>query len=130
MILGRFHHQQGIALGPLLFIIAILALLAAAIAAGSGGFRANTNTESAKAMAEVIVTYADAVGQGLRKVRMDNSCDDLSITKTQISFANPMDATYATARQRISLVYTFWVAAIHFLPQYIELCAKVVYGRV
>ena len=39
------NNQDGIALGPILFIIAILAIIAAAIAAGSGGFRSNTTTE-------------------------------------------------------------------------------------
>ena len=58
-------NQDGIALGPIVFIIAILAIIAAAIAAGAGGFSANTKTESAKAMAQVIVNqcgaYQDAV---------------------------------------------------------------------
>jgi len=45
MTFRRLHHQSGIALGPILFIIAVLAVLVAAIAAGGGGF-----SESAKAM--------------------------------------------------------------------------------
>ena len=35
------NNQDGIALGPILFIIAILAIIAAAIAAGTGEFTAN-----------------------------------------------------------------------------------------
>ena len=35
-----FHYQQGIALCLIMFIIAILAIIAAAIAAGSGSFTA------------------------------------------------------------------------------------------
>ena len=97
MGLKRLHHQSGIALGTIIFIIAVIALLAVAIAAGSSGFNANTGTESAKVMAEAIINYADAVAMGLRKVRIDNSCDDLSITTTQISFANPMDSSYANS---------------------------------
>ena len=45
------NNQDGIALGPILFIIAILAIIAAAIAAANGGFTANTTTESDKSKA-------------------------------------------------------------------------------
>jgi hypothetical protein len=54
----RLHSEAGIALGPILFIIAVLAIIAGAIAAGAGGFTANTNTESANAMAEVCAPQA------------------------------------------------------------------------
>ena len=76
------NNQDGIALGPILFIITILAILAAAIAAGSGSFTANTNTESAKIMAGAILNYADQVQAGVDSVR--THCDD-----TQISFQSP-----------------------------------------
>ena len=81
MILGRFHHQSGIALGPILFIIAILALLAAAISAGSGGFNASTSTESAKAMAEVIVNSCGAYQDALN-LMFGNGCDVTKIDWT------------------------------------------------
>ena len=42
----RLSPNAGIAIGPILFIIAILAILAAAIAAGSGSFTAGTTSES------------------------------------------------------------------------------------
>ena len=42
---ARWQREVGIAIGPILFIIAILAILAAAIAAGSGSFTAPTATE-------------------------------------------------------------------------------------
>ncbi len=83
-----FHHQQGIALGPILFIIAILAILAAAIAAGSGGFTASTNTESAKVMAQAIIDYGDQI-QAAVNVVLSNEC-----TNTQVSFENPMVSGY------------------------------------
>ena len=50
---SKLNTQDGIALGPILFIIAILAVIAAAIAAGAGSFNANTGTESVKATARV-----------------------------------------------------------------------------
>ena len=76
------YVQAGIALGPVLFIIAVLAILAAAIAAGSGGFSANTSTEKDKAMAQAIIAYADQVQAATDFVRAQ--CDD-----TQISFQSP-----------------------------------------
>ena len=76
------NNQDGIALGPILFIIAILAILAAAIAAGSGAFNANTNTEGAKAYAYIFINFADQVMQGVQKVTSEG-CDD-----TQVSFQN------------------------------------------
>ena len=79
------NNQQGIALGPILFIIAILAILAGAIAAGSSSFTANTNAESAKAMAGVIVNqcgaYQDAVN-----VMLGNGCDETMIDWTPPGF--------------------------------------------
>ena len=75
------NNQRGIALGPILFIIAVLAILAAAIAAGSGGFTTSTSTESAKAMAEVIInqcgTYQDAMN-----LMLHNGCDETRIDYT------------------------------------------------
>jgi hypothetical protein len=68
------NNQRGIALGPILFIIAILAILAAAIAAGSGGFNASTSTESAKAMAEVVINSCHAYKDAL-DVMLHNGCD-------------------------------------------------------
>ena len=68
------NNQRGIALGPILFIIAILAILAAAIAAGNSGFNANTNTENTKSIAETIVQQADQINMAVQRVRVDNSC--------------------------------------------------------
>ena len=75
------NNQDGIALGPILFIIAILAIIAAAIAAGSGGFTANTTTESDKSKAELLLNYADAVDNGVQSL-LTNGCED-----TQLNFA-------------------------------------------
>lgn len=85
----KFSSSSGIALGPILFIIAILAVLAAAIAAGSGGFNADTNNESAKSLAQTIINQADQVSMAVQKVRMDNGCDD-----TQINFVNGIVSGY------------------------------------
>ena len=58
------NNQDGIALGPILFIIAILAIFAAAIAAGSGSFTASTNTENAKIQASTLIQIGDTLRNG------------------------------------------------------------------
>ncbi len=64
---GRLSPRAGIAIGPILFIIAILAILAAAIAAGSGSFTAGTGSESNRTKSSALVE----IGENL-KVGMDN----------------------------------------------------------
>ena len=81
MKLSTNTHQRGIALGPILFIIAVLAILAAAIAAGSGSFSANTNTESAKAMAEVAIQSCHAYQDALQ-IMLHNECDITALDYT------------------------------------------------
>ena len=76
------NNQDGIALGPILFIIAILAIIAAAIAAGNVGFNANSNTESSKTVASTIVTQMQNVRDGISGL-LANGCLD-----TQINYAN------------------------------------------
>ena len=86
--LSRLRPSAGIALGPILFILAILTILAAVIAAGSGGFTANTTNESAKADAETILLYA----KNLRDTVMlltSNGCAD-----TQLNFYTLMLGSY------------------------------------
>jgi hypothetical protein len=81
MASGRIHHQQGIALGPILFIIAIIAVLAVAIAAGSGGFNVSTSNDSAKVMASVILQESEQVQSAVQEL-MANGC-----LETQLNFA-------------------------------------------
>ncbi len=83
------NNQDGIAIGEILFIIAVLAILAAAIASGAGSFNANTNNDSAKTKAGTIIQQADAVAMAVQKVYVENGCAD-----TQISFANPVVSLY------------------------------------
>jgi hypothetical protein len=70
---ARFSSNAGIAIGPILFIVAILAILAAAIAAGSGSFTANTNSESDRAKAEAIIEIGDNLKIGMDRGTMDNN---------------------------------------------------------
>lgn len=54
--------SAGIAIGPILFVIAVLGILAAAIAAGSGAFSTSTVSENYKAKAVALID----VGQNLK----------------------------------------------------------------
>jgi hypothetical protein len=89
------NSQHGIALGPILFIIAILAILAAAIAAGVGSFTANTSAESDKAMAEVIINSGHAYQDSLN-LMLHNGCDPTLIDWTP-NGGLPTGATWSPA---------------------------------
>jgi len=69
---GRFNSQAGIAIGPILFIIAILAILAAAIAAGSGSFSAPTASESAKTKASGLISVGENLRIGMDRLTIEN----------------------------------------------------------
>jgi len=96
----RLPYDAGIAIGPILFVIAILAVLAAAIAAGSGSFTGGTSKEQAKLMAQAILAQADNLDNCVQVVR-GNGYDD-----TQISFQVPagmfLDSTGADWGQTTS----------------------------
>ena len=69
----RFAANAGIAIGPILFIIAILAILAAAIAAGSGNFTAGTATESNRTKATAIIQIGENLKIGMDRMMMENN---------------------------------------------------------
>ncbi|MBI1274023.1 MAG: hypothetical protein GC131_08065 [Alphaproteobacteria bacterium] len=64
--MARFHSEAGIAIGPILFVVAILGILAAAIAAGSGSFTTSTSGEASRTKASALIE----IGQNL-KIGMD-----------------------------------------------------------
>ncbi|HEU0117821.1 MAG TPA: hypothetical protein VFR09_04235 [Alphaproteobacteria bacterium] len=68
----RFRSDAGIAIGPILFIIAILAILAAAIAAGSGSFTAGTSSETNRTKAAAIIQIGENLKVGMDRMMMEN----------------------------------------------------------
>ncbi|QQR68726.1 MAG: hypothetical protein IPI58_07755 [Alphaproteobacteria bacterium] len=80
--------ESGIAIGPILYIVAILAVLASAIAAGSGVFSGDNSAISAKAQAAAILEQANEVKFAVDRV-LAKGCAD-----TQISFENPIVSGY------------------------------------
>ena len=79
--------QRGIAIGPILFVVALLAILAVAISAGTGVFNGDTSAVKIKAQATAILGYVDELQIGVDKVMA--RCPD-----TEISLANSVDSGY------------------------------------
>lgn len=90
MCASRIQRQRGIAIGPILFVIAILAVLAAAISASMGSFSGNSDTERARTYAGTIVNYAATLRAAVSRV-MAMGCTD-----TQINFNNLVVGGYST----------------------------------
>ena len=86
----RVSSDAGIAIGPLLFIIAILGILAAAITAGSGSFVSGTTGERNRTLASAAIE----VGQNL-KVGMDRvvggGTDPASVVINPVNTSNAVD---------------------------------------
>ncbi|QQR68490.1 MAG: hypothetical protein IPI58_06470 [Alphaproteobacteria bacterium] len=80
--------ESGIAIGPILWVVAILAVLAMAISAGFGTFNGDTSAVKIKAQATAILGYVDELQIGVDRVM--SRCPD-----TQISLANSVDSGYA-----------------------------------
>lgn len=66
----QMSPNAGIAIGPILFIIAILAILAAAIAAGSGTFMGSTASESNKMKSTALVQIGENLRMGMDQITM------------------------------------------------------------
>ncbi len=64
----RFHSQVGIAIGPILFVVAILAILATAIAAGSSTFATNAAQEGARTNAGAMLQIGETLKLGTDRV--------------------------------------------------------------
>jgi type II secretory pathway pseudopilin PulG len=90
MEIRRWRADAGIAVGPILFIIAILGLLAAAIAAGSGSFTADVGTSRAKANAQALVEYANQL-QFAVQFLFGRGCTDVELTFQETNANAPAD---------------------------------------
>jgi len=72
----RLTPDAGIAIGPILFIIAILA---AAIAAGSGSFTAGTGSESNRTKSSALVEIGDNLKIGMDRITMEGGVSPASV---------------------------------------------------
>lgn len=72
MAAERLAGDAGIAIGPILFIIAILGILAAAIAAGSGSFTNGTASEGNSTKASALIQIGENLKVGMDRLLMEN----------------------------------------------------------
>ncbi|MDR3450538.1 MAG: hypothetical protein P4M15_12490 [Alphaproteobacteria bacterium] len=75
----RLSPSAGIAIGPILFIIAILAILAAAIAAGSGSFTAGTTTESNRTKSSALIQIGENLKIGMDRITLEGGLAPTSV---------------------------------------------------
>ena len=87
----RLPANSGVAIGPLLFIIAILGFVTAAIATDSGTFTAGTKRDGVPVLASSVLAYQGQVMDAVQ-LALGHGCEP-----TQISFENPKVDGYANA---------------------------------
>ncbi len=81
---GQQSRDFGIAVGPILFIIAILAILAAVITASSGSFTA-TGSESNRTKSTTLVQIGDNLKMGMEKLTIQTG---ISVNSIDINVSN------------------------------------------
>jgi hypothetical protein len=87
----RFTPDAGIAIGPILFIIALLGILAAAIAAGSGSFTSSTANESDKTKAAALIQIGANLKIGMDRLLLENNIPFNSIVIGTTNTSNVTD---------------------------------------
>ncbi len=92
----RQTRNLGIAIGPILFVVALLAVLASAIAAGSGSFNNDTTQQSARLHASKIIENMKLVRDAVQKVSA-NGCSFV-----QVSFENTIASGYTNANSPLA----------------------------
>ncbi|MDR3424735.1 MAG: hypothetical protein P4M13_06610 [Alphaproteobacteria bacterium] len=98
---GRLDSNAGIAIGPILFIIAILAILAAAIAAGSGSFTAGTGTESNRTKSTALIQIGENLKIGMDRITMASGMDPTTVN-TLVTDTTDANALFSPAGGGIS----------------------------
>ncbi len=86
----------GIAVAPILFIVALLSVLVAAISSGSGGFTSNTGNERTRIATTQILNTAHTIKQAVDRVRGHGCADN------QISFENSVVSGYTNTNSPIA----------------------------
>lgn len=61
-------EEAGVALGPILFVLAILGILAAALAASSGSFNASSSGEAARTNASALIQIGNLLKSGFSRM--------------------------------------------------------------
>jgi len=87
----RIPLDSGIAIGPILFIIAILGILAAAIAAGSGSFTSGTTNESNGTKAAALIQIGESLKVGMDRLVVGNNMPMTSVVVGVNNTTNTVD---------------------------------------
>lgn len=82
----RIDSSAGIAIGPILFVVALLAILATAIAAGSSTFSASSTQESARTLATALIDQCSAYKAAMDRLLMGHNCDPTRLDITPPTF--------------------------------------------
>ena len=78
--------NAGIAIGPILFVVAILAVLVGALAAGSGGFGSSTADDSNRINSSTLIEPGHEYQNGCRPSddQWQRACRSLSVAALQL----------------------------------------------
>jgi hypothetical protein len=74
-----FSGESGIAIGAILFVVAILGILAAAIAAGGGSFTMGSSSENNKTKASAMIEIGQNLKTGMERVVGEQGVDVLNV---------------------------------------------------
>lgn len=86
-----FQNDAGLAIGPLLFVVAIIAILATALAAGSGTFNPNSAQETNRGTAISMIQLGQNMKMGMdRMVAAGTPVADIDVTSTNTVSANAL----------------------------------------
>ena len=85
---------SGLAIGPILFIIAVLGLLAAANAAGSGSFSSTTTSESDSARAGSLIDLGQSMKSGFDRILGEQGVS-LNAVDTNVLNTNSVTALFS-----------------------------------
>lgn len=87
----RLSRDAGIAIGPILFVVAILGILAAAIAASGGSFTGSSSRESARSNAAAMVQIGLLLKTGFtRLIGVGTDFDSINIDVTATTADNDL----------------------------------------
>ncbi len=81
----RLPTDCGIAIGPILFIIAVLGVLASAIAASSGSFSTSTTSTSADVKASALIEVGQNLKLGFERIAASVPYASIGMTGTTVS---------------------------------------------
>ena len=83
----RFHPSAGIAIGPILFVLALLALLAAVVASGGGDFQVASGADRITAD---VVAQANLIRNTINNCNMQHT---LNVSMNVLTPSEPYPAT-------------------------------------